>query len=441
MNDSWVLAHLGGGQDLPLPAEYAVVGAAWALAISFVVLGFAWRRSRFRGDESGRPMPGWLTAFVDSALTRNALRALALAFTAYVVMAAVFGPDLLTNPTFGVVYVLLWVGLVPLSLLFGRIWTVLNPLRTIHLLLSRAAGTSPALGVRRYPERLGYWPAAVGLFAFVWLELVSPGQSYLSTLRLWFGIYAAAMLLGSSVYGIRWFERGDPFEVYASLVARLSPFGRRTDQRPVVRNPLENLDGLPAAPGLVAVVSVLFGSTGFDTFKDSELWVTVVQAHPELDTLLDTAGLLGFIAVVFVSFCAATLLTGTLGHLPSRAMPGQFAHSVVPIVVGYVVAHYLTYLVISGQQTLIQLSDPLGRGWNVFGTAGRGVDYTLVNHPGLVAALQVVAVIVGHILGVISAHDRAVRLLPRRHALVGQLPMLVLMVLYTIGGLSLLLSA
>ena len=441
MADDWVLTHgIGGGQDLPIPVGFAVVGAAWALALSFIVLAFAWRTPRFRGDDSGRPLPGWLARLVDGPLTRSAVRALGLAFTAYVVMAALFGPDDLTNPTFGVVYVLVWVGLVPLSLLLGRVWTLLNPMRTVHLLLCRAAGTSPDRGLWAYPERLGYWPAAVGLFAFVWLELVSPHQAYLSTVRLWFGLYAAAMLLGSAVFGSRWFERADPFEVYASLVARLSLFGRRTDGMPVVRNPLENLDGLPPAGGLVAVAAVLFGSTGFDTFQDSTSWLTFVQSHADVTVWLDTAGLVAFIGLVYASFTAATMLTGGLGHLPRRAMPAQFAHSVVPIVVGYVIAHYLTYLVVTGQQTLILLSDPLGRGWNVFGTADMAVGYGIVNSPGVIAAVQVLAVLTGHVLGVISAHDRAVRLLPARQAMTGQLPLLALMVLYTVGGLTLLLT-
>ena len=55
--------------------------------------------------------------------------------------------------------------------------------------------------------------------------------------------------------------------------------------------------------------------------------------------------------------------------------------------------------------------------------------------------IKVVAVITGHILGAIAAHDRCVRLLPRRHAIVGQLPMLVLMVAYTFTGLWLLFSS
>ena len=131
---------------------------------------------------------------------------------------------------------------------------------------------------------------------------------------------------------------------------------------------------------------------------------------------------------------------------PGRGLPaaprrcGEFAHTLVPIVVGYVVAHYWSLLVLIGQQTVIQLSDPLGTGANWLGTGGRGIDPTLADAT-LVAVLQVCAVVTGHVLGVVLAHDRAVRLLPRRHAVVGQLPMLVLMVGYTVGGLCLLFAA
>ena len=46
----------------------------------------------------------------------------------------------------------------------------------------------------------------------------------------------------------------------------------------------------------------------------------------------------------------------------------------------------------------------------------------------------------GHVLGVVVAHERAVRILPHRAAVVGQVPLMVLMIGYTVGGLSLLFS-
>ncbi len=107
---------------------------------------------------------------------------------------------------------------------------------------------------------------------------------------------------------------------------------------------------------------------------------------------------------------------------------------------GYVVAHYWSLLVLVGQQTVIQLSDPLGTGADWLGIGGRGVDTSLAAST-LTAVIQVTAVVTGHVLGVVLAHDRAVRLLPRRRAIVGQVPLLVLMVVYTVGGLTLLFAS
>ena len=438
-----VLAHgVGGPTDLPVPAHYAFIGAAAALLVSFCVLALAWRTSRFDGDESGRPLPAWLDAFVDSRLTRGTLVVLGLAFTAEVSAAALFGRPILVNPTFGVVFVLLWVGLVPAALLFGNVYRLLNPLRWIHRGICRLAGIDPRQGIQDYPRRLGVWPAAAFLLAFVWLELVDPNTAAsLSSVRLWFAVVAALLVMGATVFGDAWFAAADPFEVYSSLVARLSPFGRRTDGRLVVRNPLENLDGLPPTPGLVAVVSVLFGSTAFDSFKDSSRWLRFSQQYSEHSGLLNSAALIGFCAVVLVSFTAAALATDGIGHVGRARVPALLAHSVVPIVVGYVVAHYLSYFVSAGIGTVVQLGDPLSRGWTL--TAGLdGIDkYAIYNHPTALAVTKVVAVIAGHVLGVVAAHDRSVRILPRSRALSGQLPLLVLMVAYTLTGLWLLFSS
>lgn len=121
-------------------------------------------------------------------------------------------------------------------------------------------------------------------------------------------------------------------------------------------------------------------------------------------------------------------------------MPSLFAHSLVPIVVGYVFAHYLTFFVEVGQQTVIHLSDPMVERKNYLGTADLQVSYWPSLHPTLLAVVKVLCIVVGHVLGVISAHDRAMRILPRRDQLTGQLPLLVVIVVFTIGGLYLLLA-
>ena len=435
------LAHgVGNREDLPIPANSAFIGAALALIVSFAVLGLAWRSSRFHGDESGRPLPRWLARLVEAKLTRAAVVTAALLFAGWVAMAAFLGKDTLVNPVFGSVYVLLWVGLVPAALLFGPVYRLCNPVRWIHRAVCRAARIDPASGLVEYPRRLGLWPAAVGLFAFAWLELVDASLSTsLSVIRVWFGLLGVVLLGGAMLFGDVWFARADPFEVYSSMVARLSPFGRRSDGVLVARNPLENLDGLPPAPGLVGVVSVLLGSTAFDAFHGSVKWLSWSQDYSDHFVLVNTLGLVGFCVAVLLSLSLASIATAGLGDLPRREMPSRLAHSLVPIVVGYVVAHYLSFFVSQGLQTLVELGDPFTRGWTLMTWVSKDFNvYAIYEHPTGLAVTKVVAVVIGHILGVIAAHDRAVRLLPKRHAIVGQLPMLVLMVAYTLTGLWLL---
>ncbi|RYU12857.1 hypothetical protein [Nocardioides iriomotensis] len=438
-----VFAHgIGGAKDLPIPAEYAIAGAGAALAVSFIVLALAWRTPRFDGRNGGRPAPRWLATVVDSPVFAWTLRLLGLVFFLYVGWAAVAGPDLLVNPTFGVFYVFLWVGIVPASLAFGPFYRAVNPVRTIHLLFSKATGGDPEEGLVELPRWVGYWPAALGLFAFVWFELVYPSSTYLGPLRLWVAVYVAVGVLGGAVFGSRWIAQADPFEVYSTLVGRLSFFGRREeDGALVLRSPLNNLDGVRPRPGLVGVVAVLFGSTAFDSFKDSSAWLQFSQSSPVDSTLLNTTALVVFCAIVAGSFALATMATGVGDGVERRSLPNRFAHSVVPIIVGYIVAHYLSYFVEVGQQTLVLLSDPLGRGDDFLGTGDWQTSYWLSSHPTFLSVSKVVAVVTGHVLGVIAAHDRAIKLLPPRHQLTGQLPLLFVMVFYTVSGLYLLFGA
>lgn len=450
--DGTTLAHgIGGAQDLPISPELAIAGAVAALTVSFTVLALAWRTPRYAEDGGGRPAPAWLDTLVAHPAFRIGLRALGLVLFLYTAMVAVLGPDRVTNPFFGIFYVWWWVGLVPFSLLLGPVWRAISPVRTINLAFAKISGGDPDVGLFRYPERLGHWPAAIGLFAFVWLELVYPYSTELGPVRLWCAVYVAAMLLGGALFGNTFYERADPFEVYSSLVAKLSVWGTHGG-RLVLRSPLANLATVVPRPGLVAVTAVLFGSTAFDSFRDSTTWLRFLQDHDFINangavasdtaaTIANNVALLVFCVGIGLIFAAATMATGVEARTDRRTLPNRFAHSIVPIIVGYIVAHYLTYFVEVGQMTLIQASDPFADGSNYLGTADLQVNYWLSYHPTLLANTKVIAVVIGHVLGVIAAHDRAVQILPARHQLTGQLPLLFAMVGFTAGGLFLLFAA
>jgi hypothetical protein len=272
------LHGIGGRQDLPLPFGYLLTGSAVAVALSFLVLGLAWKTPRYRGADAGIPLPSAISQAVNCPALRWAVRGMGLLVFFFMAAALYFGKDLLTNPIFGFIYVWVWVGLVPISLLFGPVWRTLNPLRTLHLLGCRLIQVNPDRGLLRLPGWIGIWSATLGLFAFVWLELVAPYRVTTPVVLLWADLYVVAGLLGAIFFGQR------------------------------------------------------------------------------------------------------------------------------------------------------------------FGTAELAPNLSFINYPALIALAQVGAVVCGHLLGVISAHDRALALFPRRTAVAGQIPLMAVMVGYTVAGLLLLFS-
>jgi hypothetical protein len=436
-----VLAHgIGSREDLPLPLEWAIAGAATAVVLSFVLLGFLWREPRLDVADAGRALPEGLARVIDGPLTRRLLAALGLLAAAWTTLALVFGTADARNPVPWVVYVLIWVGLVPVSVVLGPVWRRLNPVRTVHALVNRGLGLDPTEGIRVLPQRWGWWPAALGLLGFAWLELVSPDPASLTTLRLAIALYVTVHLFAGLTFGSTWYDRGDAFEAWSGLYGRMSPLQRRADGRLVLRAPVAGLALVPAAPGLAATVVVMLSSTAFDGLAGSTPWVTFVQQQSVSRQVTGTLGLLGVVLIIGALYAGCTVFAGRLAGLRGeqlRQMPAQFAPSLVPVACGYVVAHYYSLLVLEGQRAVVRLSDPLGIGADWLGTGSLTPSGALVR-PTLVANIMVAAIVLGHVLGTLVAHDRAVRLFPRAAAVVGQLPLLALMVGLTCLGLFLL---
>ena len=429
-----VLAHgVGSRTDLPIPIGFALYGAGAAILVSFAVLLLFWRTPRLGGSGSGRPLPGGVQHLLDGPLLRRGLQAVALAVAAGVVAVALWGPDDTDrNLAPWVLYVTFWAGLVPLSLLLGPVARVANPLRLLHRGLRGLVPRAP--GAARLPA-LGLWPAAASLLVFVWLELVYPGRAEPVTVAVFLIGYAVVHVGLALWFGEDWFAHGDGFEAYSTLIARLSPWGRRDDGRLVLRNPLANAIATPSSPGLAALVVVLLGSTAFDGLSRTVFWQTGPGAAN--DTLSGTLGLLAMVAIVAALYELGTRLSGRMAGQDPAVQPARYAATVIPIALGYTVAHYFSLLALDGQTTWILASNPFGiDGVDLFGTYGNRVDLTAVSSDAI-ALVQVGAIILGHVVGVTLAHERAL-LSARRARASDQLPLVIVMVLFTLGGLGLL---
>ncbi|MDQ1671861.1 MAG: hypothetical protein QOC98_423 [Frankiaceae bacterium] len=440
-----LVAHgVGGRTDLPVPTGLAIAAAGTAVLVSFLALGALWRTPQLTGGRAGRPLPAGLARLLDSPVFRGVLRAVVLVLTLVVVAAAFLGPsETRFNLAPYILYVTFWAGMVLVSLLFGPIWRVVNPLRVVHAGLARVVRVDPDEGLRPLPPRVGLWPAAVWLVVFTWLELVFPDRAEPQVVGAFFAVYLVVNVWLGLIFGRRWFAQGDGFEVWFSLVGRLSPLGRRDDGRLVVRNPLDGVAAEPVRPGLVATVVVIIGSTAFDGLSRTIAWTNNVAAD---DVVLGSLGYFGAVALIAVAYVGAARLAavtarmgkGTRTPLRAADLPGRFAPTLIPIAVGYTIAHYFSLLFLDGQVPIALASDPFGKGWNLFGTADLRINYALLTTT-LIAAVQIGAVVVGHVLAVVSAHDRAlVEIKPVAAATRSQYPLLVLMVGLTCLAIGLL---
>lgn len=402
-----VLAHgIGSVEGLPLDGELVLQTGGVVVLVSFLAVALLWRYPRFTGPVTGRALPAGL----DAPRLRTVLQAAMLLLGVVVVVYGFAGPqDADANPAPRALYVLLWVGVVPLSLLFGPVWRVLNPLRLLHRLVATALHR-PVAGTVSPPRRLGYWPAAAGILVFVWLELVAPERDRPAVVAGFLVAYAMVHVCAALRFGERWFERGDAFEVYSVLTGTLAAFGRLDDGRVGVRNPFRGLGTVPVAPGLVGLLAVWWGSTVFDGLTGWVGWQVL-----DLPVVLDTLVLVGLVLLVAGLYRAAT------GRLA-----GALASTLVPIAAGYTIAHYVVLLLVEGPRGTAQLAGQM------LGPVGA------VPAPGFVAAIQIGAVLVGHVVAVVAAHDHSLALLPEHRRLADQVPLVLLMVAYTMVGLFLL---
>ena len=452
-------AHaLVGRKDLPVPAWLFAWGASLVLIISFALLSVAWTRARLQ-REDWRPLPRWLSRAVVNRPMEVLCGAIGVGLFGVVIYAGFRG---ISDPTqnFSIVFVFytFWLGLVLLSVLLGDVFRAFNPWRALGRLVSGGfrlvAGQSAPVPFR-YPDWLGRWPAVLGVLLFVWLELIAAGGASPSPHDVGVGtlIYSVITFVCMALFGVEeWIGRGETFGSYFGMFARLGPFEVRGRDLGV-RKFLTGAPQWAAVPGAAALVLVSIAVTSFDGAQEGALagairWTfercsDLGLSLPDSFRVANTIWLLLVFAGVSVLYWLGINGMHTVrGSPPVKQLARSFAHTLIPIALAYLVAHYFSAFLYQEQaQFTYILSDPLGHGSDLFGTAGGGINYGIVGS-NTVWYVQVGALVIGHVVALTLAHDRALGVYDSvRNASRSQYFMLAVMVAFTCFGLFLLSQA
>lgn len=484
---SRVSAHgFGARYDLPVPLSLYALGAAAAVALSFVIAG-VFLKTRRSPDAYARlnllEVPFLRPLFSAPVAWLLAIIGVGVLFA--VIIAGFAGtpiPSRNLAPT--VVWVLWWVGFAYLSALVGNLWVAFNPWSGLFLALDKVfrrimLGGSLSLNLA-YPTEWRRWPAAILFLVFAWLESAFTGASSPSAIAGFATAYTLITLAGMVLFGRHvWLRNGEAFTVAFGLLARFSPTEFRVNDLTICsrcsadcwnesgdcvdcqecyeragRNDRE-INLRPYAAGLlrtsrtsiseVAFVLILLATVSFDGFTATSAWVWFVDnVTPTFSfygqnagTAVNSVGLAiaiaGFAGIYWL-FVRLIILNSGEDHR-ANDIARSFVLSLVPIALAYHLSHFLSFLFLQGQLIIPLVSNPLGNGWDIFGTA----DY--VGSLSLVSArfawiFAVAAIVIGHVAAVFLSHFTAMRTFgTHKAAVTSQYPMLVLMISYTMASL------
>ena len=472
-------AHAFGQRyDLPIPLNYFLVGAVATVALSFAVIGMFVRRgdgelSYPRLDLLRVPVIG---SALSSRITSATVRTLSVAVFVLLLTAGFFGTDRAIDnisPTF--IWIIWWVGMGYVVALAGNLWWHVNPWKIVFEWGQKLFGNAdePEDPPFRYPEGLDIWPAALLFFLFAWAENVYTGAFRPFTLSVMILLYSAIMWAGMAAFGKHtWLRHADAFTVLFGFFSRFSATELRVTDRAACggcgsdcgkgaecvdcydcfeRAPSDGreLNLRPFAVGLAsqrristattAFVILALSTVTFDGFQDTETWANLRTSLLRLASVdvVDTLGLAAapsIFAAVYLAFCWGVARAGG-ERAGALAAARGFALSLVPIALAYNMAHFITLLLIEGQLIIPLASDPLGLGWDLFGTAGYAINRYVISAKA-VWFISLTAIVLGHVIAVYLAHLTALRRAPAGSgALRGQMPMLALMILYTASSL------
>ncbi|EUB99503.1 hypothetical protein PMI07_005784 [Rhizobium sp. CF080] len=428
--------------DLPLPLWHYIAGAGAAVALSFLAAALVLGGRAKPSAHLRLPLPPSLVNVV-----RHGLGGVAIALFLLLLVAGFFGAqdDWDSNLLPVSVWVIWWVGITFVSALIGNVWPLIDPWRAVARMFPRHRAP---LG---WPRGAEAWPAVFLFLSFAWCEVAWTENAVpykLATLILG---YSLVTWTGMALFGVEvWCAKADPFAVFFGLIARFAALDVKGGALVIRPFGAGLSDARLPTPAAAAFVIVVLATVSFDGIGETPFWDTVAGltmrflydvgivariGYTAADSLVKTLGLLATPLVFAAVYLAACGLVGRITGEPTGYTARRYVFSLVPIAIGYHLAHYLSYLLIQGQAVWPLLSDPLNLGWNLFGTRGTMIDVGVIGMR-FVWLFAVFAIVLGHAAAVMLAHMEAMRNNSSRvTAVASQAPMLILMVAYTMLSL------
>jgi len=385
-----MLAHTAGGGAAGAPTwllAYLGVAIVFGTALA---LRIGWPRPRLSRQDDGPPPPAF------GPHVGHLVGALIFGGTLY---AAFAGPNFAAANIAPVAVFVGWIAIPVLCLVLGDVVRWLNPFVGLIRLVERATGR---------PSRVEgpTWVPAAFLLAFSWYMLAYYRPGSPRALGTFLAVYALAALGAGWRWGSGWLAVGEGFGALSAAIARIAI------PRPRV----------PLPPGTTLLMTVWLGSTVFDGLAGTDFWADVLASSRGWGrTFLNTVGLVWVVGIV--GACVMTVLR-VAEHPPvgedepheSTSMVRVLGLALVPLAAGWFLAHDLPLLLQEGQNLYALISDPLGRGWDLFGTINHTVDFSFLD-AGWLEAIRVIGFLAGNVAAVVLAHDGALRLVRRRAAL------------------------
>jgi hypothetical protein len=433
--------------NLPVPFWLYLYGGAATIIVSFLIIGYFFNKTKsgFSYPTINLSKSEFLAIFISSEFKIIWKIITLILFILAIISGLIGSESSYQNFNMTFFWITFLLGFTYLTAILGNFYSAINPWKTLVEVFEGLTKQN-LKGVINYPKKLAYWPALIFYTFLIWVELLGEATPFtLSTMLVGYSVisFLGIYLFGKNTY----FKYADIFEVFFKLISKIAPI-EVTGNKLYLRPPFIGLLKTDVSHfSLLVFILFMLSSTAFDGFRETTPWVKLyVNNFNELlnpifgansSLVFQNIGIwltLLFFLVIYLFLIALTkIITGSKLSINKLAL--MFGYSLVPIAFVYNFAHYYTLLLTQGQEIIRLISDPFGFGWNLFATSDYLVDLSFID-ANITWHTQVATILIGHIAGVLLAHITALRVFPdQKQALISQIPMLILMVIYTMIGL------